>query len=257
MMDGRVQGKTLSNVKAEDALTRRRGGQPSFKLLDSDFGSVAGNYDWDESRADAAAYALSDIANGLRDAGKRVDAFEFDSVACAELHRRLDPLPPQLAASEGFWRWLVVEKFSDVIEMRMGSADNPANPANYGIYARIESNRLAILWFRAEILFSDEFGNPYELATRKMHTDFVESGLIRPRYAWCATVARAFVRFQYRDPESNRSYLHNTHANGIRAMYKMLRRLQSAHMFEAMSYEELWELLNEKSEGLEPGNWQR
>ena len=250
MMGGQDRGKTLSNALARRAIAARRQGA-DFKLLDGNLGSVRGDYQWSESRADAAATALLNLANGLRDRGKRVDAFEFDSVACEALHKHLDPLPPQLAASDGFWRWLAVEKFSEVIERRhMSRQGNPAHLGNYGIDARSERNRLVILWFRADILYCAESDNPYGLATLKMHTDFVESGLLRPRYAWNSTLAKALVKFQYREPETNEAFLHNTDANGIRQMYKTLRQLHSSYAFEAMSYDELWELLDSKSRSL-------
>ena len=250
MTTGRVTGKSLTNERARRAVEERRRGQ-AYKLLEADVTYVGSGEVWDESLADRAAKELRELVRNLEVAGKLIDGFEFDKDACVILHKTL-ALPAHLAASDEFWRWLAVEKFAEVIEARHEYRDNPARLRNYGIDARSDSNRITILWLRAEILYDAEAGDPYHLASGPLHADFVESGIIRPRYAWCRNLARAFVRFQYHDPCSRKAYLHSTDPKGVREMYKQLRRLHSTTAFEFMSDDKLDEILRASSRGLKP-----
>ncbi len=243
-----MKGKTLSNQMARRAVDARRQGLP-HKLLSKDVGSVGSGEWWDETRADRAKEELHKIVESLRRSKRRIDAFGFDRFACETMHNTLE-LTPNLAASDGFWRWLAVEKLAELVEARMERRSGAVGLANYGVDARLDSNRMAILWLRADILYDPDSDDPYHLAKMPLHTDFLESGIIRPRYGWCRNLARAFARFQYRDPNSSRAYLHSTDANGIRMMYKRLRRLHSTVAFEFLSDAELREVLEEKSKGL-------
>lgn len=240
-----MKGKTLTNETARRAVQERRE-RPSYKLLEQDVAEVGFGENWDESLADAAADELRRKIEWLRRRRRQIDAFQFDSYACGPIHRIL-ALPPNLAASDGFWRWLAVEKFEEVVEARHTTQNGPAHLGNYGIDARVERNRIALLWFRADLLYQADVDDPYHLASRPLHTDFVESGLIRPRYGWCRILARAMVRFQYRDPGSNRVYLHN---DGIRELYKRLRRLHTTTAFEFLPEEELVSILEARSKDL-------
>ena len=248
MMAERITGKSLTNEQARRAVEERRRGQ-AYKLLEADVTYVGSGEVWDESLAECASKELRELVRSLKTAGKPIDVFEFDKRACAILHKTL-ALPAHLAASNGFWRWLAVEKFSELIEARHAYRDNPARLRNYGINARWDSNRITILWLRADILYDTDADDPYHLASRSMHTDFVESGIIRPRYAWCRNLAREFVKFQYPNPKSSDAYLHSTASDGVREMYKQLKRLHSTISFEFMSDDELRGILQEKSAGL-------
>ena len=250
MMAGRVTGKSLANERARRAVEERRRGQ-AYKLLEADVTYVGSGEVWDESLADRAAKKLRDLVRSLKAAGKPIDAFEFDKYACVILHRTL-VLPAHLAASDGFWRWLAVEKFAELIEARHAYRDNPARLRNYGIDARSDSNRITILWLRADILYDVDADDPYRIASRPMHADFVESGIIRPRYAWCRNLARAFVRFQYRDPCSRKPFLSiaNNDPNGVRMLYKRLRRLHSTTAFEFLNDDEMDKILHDSSRKL-------
>ncbi len=244
-----MKGKTLSNQTARQAVETRGRGNPR-KILSKDLGSVGSGDKWDESRADRVTDRLLKIQRGLEASGKKIDAFGFDRIACEIVHRELD-LPPNLAASDGFWRWLAVAKFSAIIEARHAPASSQAHLGNYGIDKSVTSNRMAILWLRADMLYdADATRDPYHLAKYHLHADFLESGIIRPRYAWCRNLSRALVRFQYRSPESDSAFLHSTHENGIRELYKRLRRLHPTVAFEFISDDELENILQDKSRDL-------
>ena len=242
-----MRGKPLSNEMARTAVETRRQRKP-YKLLDSNLGEVGTGSPWDESGADRAADRLASLKDKLAGDDVRLDVNSFDREACVILHRELN-LPPNLAATDGFWRWLAVEKLADIVEARARSS--PAHLRNYGIDASVTDNRIAILWFRASMVYDYEADDPYHLARRPAHTDFWESGIIRHRYAWSPNLARAFVNFQYRDPSSGKAYLHSTNENGIRELYKRLRRLHATVSFEFLSDNEIWAVLAEKSSDLQ------
>ena len=243
-----MRGFTLSDgVAREAALARQEGND--YKILDGNLGVVGSGDAWDESLADAAAATLGKRVDALRQDDKKVDVNTFDAYACEPIHRDLR-LPPNLVASEGFWRWLAVEKFSDAIEARHANRGNPASLRSYGIEARIDANRLAIIWFRANTVYDADADDPYHLAKRLAHTDFWESAIIRHRYGWCNNLARVFVKFQYRDPASNKAYLHSGDNNGIRALYRMLQQLHATIAFEYLTDEQIWKILEEKSADL-------
>lgn len=244
---------TLSDDTAHATIMARRRDQPR-KLLASDCDLVEVGAGWELSFVDRACRRLGELIGRLESDGVKVDSFNFDRRACSLLHRELR-LPPQLAASDGFWRWMAVEKASKVIEKRMGRPTKgvPANQKNYGIGTRnISDNRLAILWLRADLLYDDEdsANNPYHLAERHLHTDFFESGILRHRYGWCSNLARALVRFQYREEDGRGVYLHSTDQRGVRELYKRLRHLHSVYAFEFMTDGELADLLKKNSRDL-------
>jgi hypothetical protein len=222
-----------------------------MKILDSELSEVGSGPWWDESNADRAGEELRRIKGEAEEMGTKLDVNSFDRKACAALHQELD-LPPNLVAADGFWRWLAVEKFDDLVEARAPKSRESGFvlPRNYGVGASVTDNRIAILWFRADMVLDPKAKDPYHLATRPAHTDFWESGIIRHRYAWSRNLARSLVRFQYRDPESEQAYLHSTNEQGIRELYKRLRRLHTTVSFEYLGDDDIMAILEQRSEGL-------
>ena len=143
-----MKGKTLSHDRAKQALEQRQRGMP-LKLLDSDFGEVGVEPWWDESKADRAADGLRRIRGKAEERGEKLDVNTFDKDACAVLHRELE-LPPNLVAADGFWRWLAVEKFGELVEARSPKSreGGVALTRNFGVNASVTDNRIAIMWFR-------------------------------------------------------------------------------------------------------------
>ena len=241
-----MKGKTLSNEKAKVVVEARQQGK-AYKLLGADLGEVGDGNLWDESRVGLVARKLVLKKEDLAQQEKRLDVNSFDKDACVLLHHELE-LPPELVAHAGFWRWLAVEMFPDIVEAR--ARGELARLRNYGIDASITANTIAIIWFRAHMVYDDASSDPYQLARQPAHTDFWESGIIRHRYAWSPNLARALVRFQYRDPSSAQVFLHSTDQFGVRELYKRLRRLHSTISFEYLSNDELMEILENKSADL-------
>ena len=242
-------GKTLSNEIAKEAVEARQRQKP-YRILDSALGAVGSGPEWDSARANKAAEELGGLKDELARKKVKLDVNSFDRHACVILHRELN-LPPDLVAHDGFWRWLAVEKFGHVVEARGPLNDDGfTRLRNYGIDHSVTDNRVAILWFRANMVYDPAASDPYHLAKRPAHTDFWESGIIRHRYAWSPSLARALVAFQYRNPSLTKAFLHSTHENGIRELYKRLRRLHSTISFEFLNEEDMAAILEQRTSDL-------
>ena len=116
-------------------------------------------------------------------------AQKFDAAASILIHRSLY-LPPQLSASDDFWRGLVVLYYSGIVDWRHGQGGE-AKEANFGAGSPWD-NLLRRLWIRAEIVLDTNRPDPYELA-RRGGGDFWRSHIIRIRYGSCRPLARAFA----------------------------------------------------------------
>jgi len=218
--------------------------------MGSEVNQVGSGHVWKPENADRAVLKLSDLKHELlTDDRSDVNDQLFDSAACKILHQELY-ISPNLAASDGFWRWLAVERFYEVIEARHTRRSSVASVMNFGIDGPPTSNRLRILWLRADIVYDADNENPYHLATRLSPTDFWESGIIRHRYGWSRNLARLLTRFQYPDPYSGKGTLHLTKENGIRMLYKRLKRMHSTIAFEYLEDSELLNILEAKSADL-------
>lgn len=241
-----TRGPALRNEVARRVILARQHGRDS-RVLESELDHVGNGEAWKSENADGAAMKLGDLKDELL-SDDRSDANDqrFDRAACKILHQELN-LPPNLAASDDFWRWLAVERFCDVIEARHSRRSSVAGLMNFGIDGPPTSNRLRILWLRADIVYDASMGDPYHLATRLSPTDFWESGIIRHRYGWSRNLARLLTRFQYPNPDSGTGTLHLTHENGIRMLYKRLKRMHSTIAFEYLEDSELLDVLETKS----------
>lgn len=244
-----MKGPALRNDVARRVVLERQAGKDSM-VLDSELDQVGSGQVWKPESADGAARKFAVLKDELL-ADERSDVNDqlFDKAACKILHQELN-ISPNLAASDDFWRWLAVEKFSDTIEARHSRRSPVANVMNFGIDGPPTSNRLRILWLRADIVYDTCNEDPYHLATRLSPTDFWESGIIRHRYGWSRNLARLMTRFQYPDPESGTGMLHLTHENGIRMLYKRLKRMHSTIAFEYLEESELLDILEAKSADL-------
>ena len=249
-LHGCARGPALRNDVARRIILARQHGRDS-RVLDSELDHVGSGEAWIPENADGAVMKLADLKDELL-ADERSDVNDqlFDRIACKILHRELD-LSPNLAASDGFWRWLAVERFSDVIEARHSRRSSVARLMNFGIDGPPTSNRLRILRLRADIVYDASSEDPYHLATRLSPTDFWESGIIRHRYGWSRNLARIMTQFQYPDPDSGKGTLHLTHENGIRMLYKRLKRMHSTIAFEYLEDTELLDIIEAKSADLQ------
>ena len=208
---------------------------------------------WNIELADGVVENLSSLKSTLLTEDRSItNNQEFDRAACRIIHEGLK-LPLNLVADDGFWRWLAVEKFYEVVEARHNRTSEFAGLGNFGIDAPSDQNRLKILWLRADIALDECHDDPYHLAECLSPTDFWESGIIRHQYGWAPNLARALVGFQYPKTDSGKGRLHLTHANGIRMLYKQLRRLHTTVAFEFLDDEQIVDMLERLSDKLEQG----
>ena len=170
-----------------------------------------------------AAASVGNAIKVLRDlhgrSQGRSDWAAFDGEAAVAFHSAIGSLPSAIEKDRGFWIWTALQLFN-VIEWRHARPEG-AHRYNYGLGART-SNYPMRLWLRASSSYDDLAADPYEL-TRRGTVDFWESGIIRHRYSSCRALVRAFVRYQYPAP-SGRARLHPTHPDGLRSLYRILRR---------------------------------
>ena len=245
----RARGPKLRNDVARRVVMARQKGKDA-RVMESEVEFLGSGIDWEPGNVDGAVTKLSGLKDELLgDVRSDVNDQLFDKTACKILHQELD-ITPNLAASDGFWRWLAVEKFYDVVEARHSRRTPVARLMNFGIDGPPTSNRLRILWLRADIVYDAFEEDPYHLATRLSPTDFWESGIIRHRYGWSRNLARLMTRFQYPDPDSGVGRLHLTNENGIRMLYKRLKRMHSTTAFECLEDSELLDILEVRSADL-------
>ena len=163
----------------------------------------------------------------------------FDHEASVAIHETLD-IDQVVAGDRGFWTWLAVVHFSDLIEWRYFRPQG-AHYENYGIGNK-DRNYPSRLWFQSALCYDEQADDPYHLA-KLGDTDFYESGIVRHRYSSCRNFARALVRYQYPDDDPASRTL--TPIRRIRALYVKLRRLQATVQFEALDDDECLELIED------------
>ena len=186
-----------------------------------------------------------------------VSAARFDSEASVALHRSLT-IDQTTAGNAGFWTWLAVTQFNELIEWRHSRGSQGAHFRNYGVGNKW-SNLLPRLWFRAELSIDRRAEDPYRL-TRRGNVDFWESGIIRARYSSCRSLTRAFVRVQYPDERPDLPTLHPSNPKGIRELWKRLKRLQATISYEFIDEDGAIELIQDLATDLRRSDrsvWQR
>ena len=246
-----MRAKTITSQNAQRVIAARRNGQ-NYRVTESDIGYVGHGEDlWDDSFWGSATDELLTAQSETRKSGYSFpERQKFDRLACRILHKTLDPIPPEIAASRGFWRWLASVPFYEIVEARHCSRQRPAGLANFGINGPFEMNRVYILWLRADIVYDEHAEDPYHIAGRLSSTDFWESGIIRRKCSWAPSLARAFVQFQYPDADSGRASLNLTDPMGVRMLYKRLQHLHTTVSFEHLSDEQIIPILEKKSSDL-------
>lgn len=184
----------------------------------------------DQQVIDNLAEDLEELVARFPDplAQRSEQAQEFDAAASILIHNSLY-LPPQLAASDDFWRGLAVLYYSAIVDWRHGQGGE-AKEANFGAGSPWD-NLLRRLWIRAEIVLDINRSDPYELA-RRGGGDFWRSHIIRIRYGSCRPLARAFADLAY--PDSNRPRHSPWTRDELRDVPKRLRRLQATVAMELL-----------------------
>jgi hypothetical protein len=175
---------------------------------------------------------------------RSADGTRFDAEASVVIHKAL-PLDDITAARQEFWAWLSLRFFWDLTNWRHGSRSKLAIPENFSITKR-RHGLLERLWFRAELGRADG-KNPYQFVLKARDRDFWESGIIRPSYSSCRPVALALVRYQF---QNGNGYLHLTDPQGVRELYKRIRRIYSTVALDLLDGDQAFDLIAELGRGL-------
>ena len=254
MTESHASGGSLSNDAARRIIQDSRQNKQKPKVLTSDLEAIGGDSEeWDSELVEKVFQELTALKDDLLTENRSIAKDQaFDRAACRIIHEELR-LPLRFVAEDGFWRWLSIDKFSDIIEARHNRTSEFAGLGNFGVDASADRGRLKILWLRADIVYDPGDDDPYHLADRLSPTDFWESGIIRHYYGWAPNLAKSIVDFQYPDPDSGKGTLHLTHPNGIRMLYKQLRRLHTTVAFEYLTDEQVDDILNSLAKELERG----
>lgn len=160
---------------------------------------------------------------------------EFDSLASVAIHKSLK-IPPEVSGNDGFWRWLTLVEFSDIVEWRHPVEDGIANAANYGI-GTIWNGLFARLWYQAEIVYSAEAKEPYELV-KYGGVDTWRSHILRVNTGSCRNYARSLLRFLHQGQKKSRLKVIE-----IRELAKKVRRIQATVALELLTEEDAYTLI--------------
>jgi hypothetical protein len=176
---------------------------------------------------------------------------EFERRAVSPVHQlihRLTSADRGPLYDDGFWRWLAVVHFRDIIKMRHPSKDDRFNLNNFGL-GPLSDNFVYRVWLRGEIAYDPERfpDDPYRLA-RLGDQDFWRSHIFRQSYATPRAFARAFLRFQFEETPEGR-----LQTKEIRELAKRLRRLYANVVFELLSEEEAFDLISKEAEKVREG----
>ncbi len=234
--------RALKSESAMEALeVLRRGDLPDEQRVLEERGTGT---DHVERRLAQLAKALNEIKSRYpQRLGRRDPAGgQFEAEACSEVHRFL-PFDPQMLGDYEFWTWLAVFHFRELVDWRHGGENGLAAPANFGIGNGSE-NLLYRMWLRADMGCRLGAADPYELA-RRGDQDFWRSHVFRQGYGRCRSLVRALVRYQFPDGQPEVATLKIPE---IRELAKRLRRLHPNVVFEYLSEDEAYALVQKEAQ---------
>jgi hypothetical protein len=219
----------ISGTDARRWISASRGHSDDGEQPEVQTQELGSDEDWDEVAGqikDALAPLKAEAGeiNRSRGAGRR-----FEAPAAIALHKAM-PRHHQAYSDSGFWMWLAVTHFSDLIEWRYGNKEGGSDLKNYGIGAPIE-NLLYRLWLRAEIAYDDRLPeDPYHLVGLG-DVDFWRSHVFRQSYSYARQFARALVKFQFPGGPDDKARLK---IKQIRELAKRLSAARSNLLVEIM-----------------------
>ena len=156
-------------------------------------------------------------------------ASRFEAEAAVAAHRSI-PDVPEAHADPGFWAWLTLGHFVQLVRWRYQVPAGVGNSTNYGVGSPGE-NFMFRLWLRGAMAVDQAAADPYDLV-RRGQTDFWRSHLFRQGYANSRDFTRGFIQFQYPDPV--RPDAPRLEIAQIRELVKRLRRARMNLVVEAL-----------------------
>lgn len=210
---------------------------PSTKYVDE-----GQDHDWGSLCADL--FAKLENLSGGDPVKKRGDprGAEFEIAAAPLIHEAL-PSDPALADPR-FWTWMTMTFGQKLVNWRY---EAKPDLANFGAGSAVE-NLMFRIWLRAEVSFSPELADPYELA-KVGDIDFWRSHIFRQSYADARVFARALINFQFPLGNQRKARLS---IDDIRALVKRLKKARTNLQFELMASERASRFIQEEWERLAP-----
>ena len=142
-------------VEEHDEFPQKKGSRPPIDELEAHVRTTdIDGIEFDYDRLDAAVTA----AKKEFDVGRQKQRTSMDSNLAPVVHQCIR-VPPRIASLPGFWQYLTLFKYSDLVTTRW-SRDNDIEEKYLGTQKDLYSNYLARLWWGAE-LTRDENGTYY------------------------------------------------------------------------------------------------
>lgn len=167
----------------------------------------------------------------------RTDRDLFEGLASGRLHSTLYELPLLVLDDPGFWRYLALVYFWDLIVWRESATFETAELARYRQYIDATNPSESVLlrmFLRGQIALED---GGYELASAILRgTDFWRSHILRVRTSSAPVMSRALVREQVADRMGTKE---------LRAFARRLNRIRSNLVFDVYDDAEAATLLAE------------
>lgn len=176
---------------------------------------------------------------------RSTEGTSFDAKAAILIHKSLQ-IDDFVAGRPEFWAWLSLKHFWGLVNWRHRGSKDEAIPENFSVTKR-RHGLLERLWFRAEIGKVPGKDDPYGYVSSATDRDFWESGIIRTSYSSCRELAQAFIRYQF---QVEGGYLHLTDPDGVRELYKRLKRIYATVSLDLLEEEQAYELVSDLGDGL-------
>jgi hypothetical protein len=159
---------------------------------------------------------------------------QFEAKASEIVHRILPRQHPALF-DPGFFLWLTVVHFYDLVQWRFGET---GKLMNFGVANRVEG-LMYRLWIRGEVGFDPKNKDPYILA-RRGDVDFWRSHIIRQSYANARCFAKALLAYQFSGEKGKMSI------EQIRALAKRLRRAKTNMVVDLLEAAEATQFIEQQ-----------
>lgn len=198
---------------------------------------------------DAFIHPLKERLEALRKtfppqlAAKSPEGGRFEAEACSLVHQAIPHAFGSAISDSDFWRYLAVIHFSDLVEWRHGTKENPAHMNNYGI-GNTKRNLLFRMWVRAEIAYDEGSSEPYRLA-RFGDKDLWESHIIAVRTGNARATVRSLMKYLYPEELNGKCRLKIIE---VRQLAKRLTRLRANVLLEIYDEQQALALVQRESE---------
>jgi len=186
---------------------------------------------------EAAAEAILADLELFRTSKESSDRDRFEGQASGALHRSLKDLPTPVLDDPGFWRFLTLNLFWDLVVWRQDSAFETGDPARYRRYVDATSISEAVIprmFLRAQIALRND---DYHLASAVRNgTDLWRSHILRVGTGGSPAVAQALLQHQEAQP---------LNTDDLRQLARRLNRVSTNIVLEVYDADDANSLISE------------